>query len=153
MIEETSRLVAQRSCFPLIPTKFGRATKGKQNIWSTRRSQGETKVLVYLSKLLNLFVKIVKLICTNCTQKLVTRKKSGRRHNKERDCFLGTISFVSHTLSQIQRIMYLSKLHNIFVQEDKTETKREQYKETKICMLSSWDKRANVCWKVFASHL
>ena len=40
MIEETSRLVALLFSFNT-PTKFGRATKGKQNIWSTRRSQGE----------------------------------------------------------------------------------------------------------------
>ena len=64
MIEETSRLVAQRSCFPLIPTKFGRATKGKQNIWSTIRSQGEDTARE--DQRACVFVLITKFICPNC---------------------------------------------------------------------------------------
>ena len=63
MIEETSRLVALLFSFNT-PTKFGRATKGKQNIWSTIRSQGEDTAR--RDQRACVFVLITKFICPNC---------------------------------------------------------------------------------------
>ena len=36
------------SCFLIIPTKFGRATKRKQNIWSTSQGKERRKIDVFL---------------------------------------------------------------------------------------------------------